>query len=452
MESASHPKSKKEDEPLSRPNPHIIITILLPLLQLITMHCLEIKSHWSKYRFPLSAASGLFAILHFHYVVWFSSIPYPLTTYAARIVETIMLSIIAVTVALNALTQLFTEGALIRPLFGHSAIMPRLDEDFNHALFRLGTASLDATAVAGFGNEVGGVSSARPRDIALAHYSNKREHVRGELEIDRAGVSSLSPAYEQRGTRRVTKKGLANEITSVKVKAASTDLWMNTVLNVAWQRHLITFLASAWRAVKRLWALGLLKARGVRGRERSPSVVLLDGPPSLHAHASSVGPDPYERFLRGEAVSDDEDDFLPENEERAAQRDTSDTSDAEEGEEGEGEGTGEADEAAEPSEQAQLYADLSSDMTPAPLLLAHMTDASSSPLTRGRYGRLVSGTRPRERRPAAPDDSDEWDEWVMERRHAKRSTVREEDLASENTYACVICTVEPRDIICWPCR
>lgn len=416
---------------LERPNAHIIITILLPLLQLIVMHCLEIKHSWSRYRLAFSAAGGIFAVLHFHYVVWFSTIPYPLTTYAARVVETIMLSIITVTVALNGLTQLLSEGTISRPLFAHAALMPRPDEDFNVALFRVGTASMEATAIAGLGNEVGGITSARQKDIALAH---KRESVRGELDIDRSGVSGISPAYEQRGKKRIVKKGFANEITNVKVKAATTDFWMNTVLNVAWQRHLATFLASAWRAARRLWTAGMAKARG-RGleRARSPSVVLLDGPAS---GTRSEDGDPYERFLRGESVSDDEDDFQPEDERTPE----SDTSDQEE------DATDTDDVDAGRGEQAQLYADLASDATSAPLLLAHITDSSSSPLTRRAYRRLVSGPQ------RAPNGSDQWEDFVLERRQAKRSTLQDEDLLSESARACVICTVEPRDIICWPCR
>ncbi|RPD56416.1 hypothetical protein L227DRAFT_508480 [Lentinus tigrinus ALCF2SS1-6] len=429
VESASHPAPEKEGDSPERPNAHIVITVLLPLLQLAVMHCLEIKHSWQRYRLAFSTAIGLFAVLHFHYVIWFSPIPYPLTTYAARVVETIMLSIISVTVALNGLTQLLSEGSISRPLFAHAALMPRPEEDFNVALFRMGTASMEATSVAGLGNEVGGVTSASEKDIVSAQ---KREIVRGELDIDRSGVSGISPAYEQRGKKRIVKKGFANEITNVKVKAASTDFWMNTVLNVAWQRHLVTFLASAWHAARRLWALAIAKARG-RGMERarSPSVAALNGPAN---RAKNEDADPYERFLRGESVSDDEDDFQPEDE-RTPESDSSDQEDA---------GIDADDDAeAERGEQAQLYADLASDVTSAPLLLAHITDSSSSPLTRRGYRRLVSGPR---------HGSDEWDDFVLERRQAKRSKVQDEDVLSENARACVICTVEPRDIICWPCR
>lgn len=339
-----------------------------------------------------------------------------------------MAAIITLSIALNAITQLLAEGTLSRPLFAHTALLPRRDEDFNVALFRLGTASMDATAVAGLGNEVGAVASTRAADCVRAPHA--REAIRGALQIDRTGVSALSPAYEQRGRRREARKGFENEITNVKVKAASTDFWMDTVLNVAWQRHLGTFLLSAWRAARRLWGACVAKLRRRDTlRERSPSIVVLDGPP-----AESVGDDadPYERFLRGEPVSDDDDCFQPEDEQASQSETPSTVSGDEDAETDDGE------------EQAQLYADLStSDATSAPLLLAHMTDTSLSPLTRRGYRRLVSASR----RPST--DRDEWDDFVLERRQAKREMARDAD---ENPRTCVICTVEPRDIICWPCR
>ena len=409
------------------------------------MHCLEIQRRWAHYRLPLSSLNGLLALLHFHYVVWRSPAPFPLTTYAARVVESAMLAIVALTVALNALTQLLAEGRVARPLLGHAALMPRRDEDFNVALFRLGTASMEATAVAGLGNEVGGVTSARPADVARAHRHQTEEVVvRGELEIDRAGVAALKPAYEQRGKRRVARKGFANEITDVKVRAASTDFWLNTVLSVAWHRDFGSFLASTWRAVRRVWAAAVEKARGsARGPEREPSVLSVEGP----GERGEVVEDPYERFIRGEPVSDDEDDGFHPDDEGTPQPETDedDSGDEDEDEDADA-GAGEE----EAGEQAQLYADLSrSDAGSAPLLLAHMTDKSASPLTRRGYRKLVS--RPETR---SAGDVDDWEGFVAGRRSAKRIALPDpdEDPASQNARACVICTVEPRDIICWPCR
>ncbi|OSD08253.1 hypothetical protein PYCCODRAFT_1429319 [Trametes coccinea BRFM310] len=459
---ASHTFLPKEGEPPSRPDVHVIITIMLPLIQLVVMHCLEVKQRWTQYRLILSSTIGLLALIHFHSVVWFSPHAYPLTTYAARVVESIMLAVISFTVGLNAMTQLLLDGSITRPLVGHSAILPRWDEDFNVALFRLGTASMDATAVAGFGNEVGGVASARPAFSALAlrNARNKAELVRGELELDRTGVAGLSPAYEERGgVRRVVRKGFANEITSVKAKAASTDLWMNTVLNIAWQRHFGAFLASAWRAAVRVLRASIRclsrKSRVKKNQERSstptPQGNVSGGANSESGLRQPTSEDPYSRFLRGEDVSDDEDEFHPDD--YADGPDNMPTpSSVSEGED-EDEDEAAVPDVAEFTEQAQLYADLSTSAAQAasaPLLLAHMTDTSPSPLTRRGYRRLVSGSR----RAADADDWEEWDEFVLERRRVKRAEAeaKGEDAFAEQTRNCVICTVEARDIICWPCR
>ncbi|KAI0636382.1 hypothetical protein C8Q77DRAFT_1051344 [Trametes polyzona] len=448
--SAAHSYPSKGAETPSRPDVHVIITILLPLLQLIIMHCLEVKHRWTQYRLALSGALGLLALIHFHYVVWRSPPSYPLTTFAARAVESVMLAIITFTVGLNVLTQLLLTGAVSRPLFGHAAILPRGDEDFNVALFRLGTASMDATAVAGLGNEVGGVASAHPAPRAVG--VPRPDVVRGELELDRTGVAGLTSAYEQKGASRVVRKGFANEIASVKARGAKTDVWMNTVLNVAWQRQFGAFLVSAWKAACRVAALCMALARG-RSAATVPEHPPTEAEPSVPRSPSArrrADTDVYERFLRGEPVSDDdEDDFQPDDERRERSVTPATPSTLSEDEDG---GDATEQEEDDTSEQARLFADLStsaSQAASAPLLLAHMTDTSPSPLTRRGYRRLVSGGR----RPDG-EELDEWDEFLLERRRVKRSAAeaRGDDPFAEQTRNCVICTVEPRDIICWPCR
>ncbi|KAH9928438.1 uncharacterized protein BXZ73DRAFT_48489 [Epithele typhae] len=441
VESASHAEPK-EGEDLPRPNVHVAVTILLPLFQLAVMHTLEIKPHWSRFRLAFSSATSALALAHFHYVLWLSDSPYPLTTYAARVVESLMLSVIALTVTLNALTQLLAEGALTRPLFAHAALMPRADEDFTVALFRLGTASMEATAVAGLGNEVAAVasthafpSSHRRRTPSPAPGPDDGD---GELEIDRTGVSGL-------GARR----GFAHEITRVRVKAASTDFWMDTVLNVAWQRHCGTFLGSAWRAMQRVVQAGWAGVCAVEIIARPPNVqwkqarTQSEAQGEARARGEEVHTDLYARFLRGEEVSDDEEEFVPEDRATPAP-DAPSEGDSDDGEGERFESASEHD-GDDELEHARLYADLSTsaDMASAPLLLAHMMDGSSTPLTRTAYRRLAAGP-PRD----AVDPIDEWDAFVDVRRAEKRARMPED----ENPRTCVICTVEPRDIICWPCR
>ncbi|KAI0820170.1 hypothetical protein BC628DRAFT_1330955 [Trametes gibbosa] len=453
MCSAAHSYSQKDTQTPPKPDVHVIITIMLPLIQLTVMHCLEIKHRWTQYRLAISTAIGIAALLHFHLVVWVSPSAYPITTFAARMVETGMLAVIGFSVGLNALTQLLLSGAIARPLFGHSAILPRPDEDFNVALFRLGTASMDATAVAGLGNEVGGVTNAQLESAAVG--APRPDVVRGELELDRTGIAALSSSYEQHGTRRVLRKGFANEIANVKAKGAKTDVWMNTVLNAAWQRHLGEFLVSVWRAAGRVLTLCVGWMRGNRGAGgEEPPIASSDVDVSSTSRpAARATQDPYDRFLRGEPVSDDDEDFEPDERRRHRSRTPAMPSSASESEGEDEHASGEAPEDVDgDDEQAMLYADLStsaSQVASAPLLLAHMTDKSASPLTRRGYRRLVSGARRTD-----GDEREEWDEFVLERRHAKRTAAeaRGEDAFAEQTRNCVICTVEPRDIICWPCR
>jgi hypothetical protein len=95
------------------------------------------------------------------------------------------------------------------------------------------------------------------------------------------------------------------------------------------------------------------------------------------------------------------------------------------------------------AETLALFSDLSAPTSSAtaPVLLAHMTDTSSSPLTRRRYRSLVSGQEDPERRA--------WEAFINDRRDSVN--VRNSP-TGETRRNCVICTVEERQIICWPCR
>lgn len=195
-----------------------------------------------------------------------------------------------------------------------------------------------------------------------------------------------------------------------------------------------------------------VRVAGVGGLERSSSVVVPEEPviPATSRSASGAIDNPYARFLRGEPVSNDDKDFEPSG--LHGLRETSPAtpsglSDSDSEDEDE-DRDGEDDE--HRREQAQLYADLStsaSQAASAPLLLAHMTDTSPSPLTQRRYRRLMFGAR-------RTDEYEEWDEFVLEWRRTKRAEVeaRGEDALAEHTRNRVICTVELQDIICWPCR
>ncbi|TFY65006.1 hypothetical protein EVG20_g5753 [Dentipellis fragilis] len=443
----------------SRPDMHVVITILMPLLQLSMIHFLGVKQSWSNQRLVPTTICSLLTLLHFHSVLWFSPASYPLLNYMSCIFESLLIVVTLLAFALNALTQILLEGAVTRPFFGHAAtLMPKWDEDFSIVLLRLGTASLEATSVAGLGNEVSAVPVAEPADAKAGAY--------GEVQMNRVGVTSVSHARD--GRRR--KDGFANEIRHVKVGGGHQDPWFDVV----WVRELGRFGMELRKFAKGA-ALGVwayLRGRTVYRRHPGPERAQNEdedaGPGGLAAEPLSEGTaEPqddaeharvYQRFLAGEAVSDDEDDFSP--------RFADDNDDEEDDDE-----SPDADGADNGSETARLYADLSATATStatAPLLLAHMTDSSATPLTRRRYGRLVSGSAQAqaeeqaqmqvpasERADGGGGGEADWGAFVRERQVAASvaaSAAAQDEGLAERRRNCVICTVEERQIICWPCR
>ncbi|KAA1469242.1 hypothetical protein DENSPDRAFT_772776 [Dentipellis sp. KUC8613] len=438
----------------SRPDMHVVITILMPLLQLSMIHFLGVKQSWSNQRLVPTTICSLLTLLHFHSVLWFSPASYPLLNYMSCIFESLLIVVTLLAFALNALTQILLEGAVTRPFFGHAAtLMPKWDEDFSIVLLRLGTASLEATSVAGLGNEVSAVPVAEPADAKAGAY--------GEVQMNRVGVTSVSHARD--GRRR--KDGFANEIRHVKVGGGHQDPWFDVV----WVRELGRFGVELRKFAKgaALGAWAYLRGRTVyRRRPGSERVQNADEdedashPATEPLREGTAEPQDdaeharvYERFLAGEAVSDDEDDFRP----PFADENENDDGDGEDDEDE----SPDADTDAAEMETAGLYADLSATATStatAPLLLAHMTDPSASPLTRRRYGRLVSGSAQTQDHAPEPEDAGEggggeadWGAFVRERQTAASAAAHDEGLA-ERRRNCVICTVEERQIICWPCR
>ncbi|KIJ69205.1 hypothetical protein HYDPIDRAFT_172656 [Hydnomerulius pinastri MD-312] len=422
----------------SRPDKHVLFTIILPLLQLAIIHCLGIRQKWSNHRLVPSAFVSILALIHFHAVLWFSDSSYPLLNYMPCLFESILLSVTILAMFLNVLTQVVTEGSVTRPLFGHhSALLPKWDEDFSIALLRMGTASLEASSVAGLGNEVGTVAALTPSTLGQTEF--------GAVELSRFGVASISHTFEGYGRKRRMRKGFANEIKSVKATSAEGDLWLDMI----WYREFARFGVGVARVVKGLgqlfWNIVRGRSRWRRARSYTDSESTASSTERLRGDQEDEQ-DVYDRFVRGEQVSDDEyDEYEPTRRSRSNSiSSTFSNSDSEKEEHSNDDQT----------ETVDLYADLSSAVsvsTSASLLLAHMADTSPSPLTRRRFNRLVSGTSPN---PLDSDNRDEWAEVLRARRSATSvaGSAANEDPLGEARRNCVICTVEPRQIICWPCR
>lgn len=404
------------------------------------IHLMGIKQSWSNQRLIPTTICSVLTLVHFHSVLWFSPASYPLLNYMSCLFESLLVLVTLLALVLNALTQLLLEGTVTRPVFGHAAtLMPKWDEDFSIVLLRLGTASLEATSVAGLGNELSGVPISSSADI-----DTKSDPVYGEVEMSRAaGVMSVSHGIEGRGKQRRKKDGFANEIRGVKVGSRQKDPWVD----YTWVRELAKFGDGMRKVVVGFWRLlwGFLRGRPVHSRRQHTAPRETRGVSPTREQAEGLDDvGVYERFLMGDPVTDDdEDDFhpagLPNLENDDSDADATD------------------DEESSPdqdNETAGLYADLSASATTsatAPLLLAHMTDASSLPLTRRRYKTLLTG----QQRAETSREGGSWDEFVSDRRTiaaAEKSHRGDGGSDSESRRNCVICTVEERQIICWPCR
>jgi hypothetical protein len=413
-------------------------TMWLTLSQLSMIHFIGAKQSWSNQRLIPTTICSVLTLAHFHWILWFSQSSYPLLNYVSCVFESLLLLVIIVAFSLNILTQLLLEGSVTRLFIGHAiSLMPKWDEDFSIVLFRLGIASLDATSVAGLGNEVS--------CIALTDHAEtlKRQVQYGEAEMNRFGVSSITHTTEYQGGQGTRKEGFSNEIRRVRVGSPSHG---DSMVDATWFNEFRRFgFASArfgigvWRMMGRL-----LRGHPVFFRPPTASggqTQNLDARSLDVHHEGGSTPDQrdiYERFLSGEVLSDDDDDddfSLPKS--SVSQHDDDD--DADDADDAGGDtADGELDTLA-------LYRDLSaattSPSTSGPVLLAHMTDTSSSPLTRRRYRSLVLGQ----------DDPERWawDAFVNSRRSAANQS---NPSANEPRRNCVICVTEERQIICWPCR
>jgi hypothetical protein len=307
------------------------------------------------------------------------------------------------------------------------------------------------------------------------------------VSMGRVGVGFVRSGYQihdpasapRRRGRGMFKRmrGLGNEVRKVDVGAdfsqGAERGWAEWVWEVVW------FVAVMWGVLKGafkfvwFWVLERVRGKGRRGVLRRGMVADVreeEIGDSGNADAGGVeegegGDDDemlYQRFLRGENISDDdEDDEVDESAEE-------DVEDVEEDDE---------EEVDRQNEALGLFTDLiqtgEREGHHGEMVLAHlvhglgtnrpasssmlgssrttaMSPSSTGPLTRRKWKDLLSIGDPREREGGLEDLSDEDDEEVSNSRGGYDDDKREREL--DMRHVCVVCTIEARDIICWPCR
>ncbi|EUC57768.1 daxx domain protein, putative [Rhizoctonia solani AG-3 Rhs1AP] len=381
----------------SRPDKHVLITIILPLLQLTILHILAINKRLSRQRLVPTTACGLLSITHFTYVTLLSQSTYPFFTYLNSLLEAFLVGIVLLTCALHCLTRLLLQGRFVWNPFAeedgvaHQSLLPNMSDDYAVALLKLGSACIEVTAMAGFGNEVSPI------------------HASDTIYISHSGP--IIPKHPN------APPGLAREIKSVHAIEPDHSS-ASACFDIVWTKEVGRFGKRVARVAKNVWGIMTRRERP-RENEEVERKYKREG-------AVYDIQEVYARYLLGEEVmSDDEDDeFRPGADVDESESDLGTLSEEEEEEEDVSAPTLYAD-LARRSLPPQSYSRESSPSVPAltPMLIAHLTSPSRTPLTRNRYTALS------------------YPPTLALPQLRQRPTVN----ADEDPRAvCVICTVEPR--------
>jgi hypothetical protein len=361
---------------------------------------------------------------------------------------------------------LFTYGYIPSPVWSnllpHEGVNPSIEDDFGVALLKLGTACMEATQYSGLRNELVGIEERSGPQLSLSAIGSEvikpLANVGGfNAEITDIQVSQL----ELPNTRNAYYAGL-NSFWKAFGKTLLGFGWM-IVLSTPVGRKAVKICQSSW---KRRWWYGprqwtfwrraawaeperyrrqVITARQIweshveAARARAEFPLTTGGLRRRRLTARARDEDntrSYDDFLTGEVGSDDED-----------EQEDWDDEDAD----SDGTVTVMADDEDVPEHEPELYRDLMQDSSEPsfalqPVLMAHLTSSSSSPLTRRQYASILStATSSRSLTPSRME------EVVHERRVAMAGRTSDE-WDEERRKSCIVCMTEPRDTILWPCR
>lgn len=360
--------------------------------------------------------------------------------------------IIIISMALKAFTHLFTLGHLPSPiltnLLPHEGVVPDIEDDFGVVLLKLGSACIESTAYSGLRNELVSVqerpgpwldiSTSGTEVIKNSHYTPLGGFATEITDIEVSEVEEPQMESAYRRELRNFWKTCGNAVVSF--------LW-SLILATPFGRKCVELIKVGWN---RRWWYGPrqfrfwrreawrepphLRQRAVEQRlqrisarlNRTIELDLSTGISSaLQIREETPAPTQWREILRGEVeVEDDEEEW---------EDDSSSTS-------------SESSEISVDDGNRELYEDLVAEQTEEdlqPVLLAHLTNPGT-PLTRRRFAAILST-------PTNPASPSALSDVIQERRLMTKSDNRDE-WDEERRRNCVVCQIEPRDTILWPCR
>ena len=363
--------------------------------------------------------------------------------------------VIFFSVILKAFTHLFTLGYLPSPvlinILPHEGVVPSMEDDFGVALLKLGTACLEATQFSGLRNELVGIQEKQGPWVEISAsgsnlFSTPKSLGGFGAEITKVEISELEDPYmdsaywkELRTFWRAFFVNLAvfswSVLMAVPGGRKGAEVARAAYHHRWWYgpRRWDVWRREAWAEPAHLRQRATLRRLEEVARRRRLTI-------DRYSHQGGVGvstaitlrestPQPiqYAQFLRGEIeVEDDEEDW----------------------QEGTESSSGASSSASDEEEEENLYRDLMAPTEPVedlqPVLLAHLTSQTTTPLTRRRYAAILGSS-------SQDLPSQGLHDVVQDRRVAVQGNERDA-WDDDRRRSCVVCTIEPRDTILWPCR
>ena len=370
----------------------------------------------------------------------------------------VLFVVILFSAIIKAFTHLFTIGYLPSPvlvnILPHEGVVPSLEDDFSVALLKLGTACIEATQYSGLRNELVAIQERNGPWVEISTsgsdvYHGSRSSGGFGTEINNIEVSGLpDPKTEKPYWKEF--KAFWGACFGALAMAGWSLLMATPGGRKAWETSRSLYQSRWWYGPRqwRFWRReawaepALFRQRNLLRRleelarrrrsaiERYSQHASVGTSTAVELRESTPGPVAYAQYLRGEAEIED-DDVDWQDEEDNGSSETSSASDSE-------------------SEQ-DLYRDLMAPTEPEdlqPVLLAHLTSRKSTPLTRRRYAAILAGPS----RSSTPQELQEGLQNVVQDRRLAIQAKDRDEWDDDRRRSCVVCTIEPRDTILWPCR
>nr|XP_031864077.1 uncharacterized protein CI109_000721 [Kwoniella shandongensis]KAA5531149.1 hypothetical protein CI109_000721 [Kwoniella shandongensis] len=422
-----------------RPDIHALFQLWLSLTELTWLQAIELSTSLRSNLLLPTGVCGSLGLAHFVYSLTTAPLRFPSFTFLTHLMALFLSIVILFSVVLKAITFLFTYGYIpsIVSLLPHEGVVPNKEDDFGVTLLKIGTACIEATQFSGLRNELATIEQKSAPWVNISATGSDvfkhRPNMLGgfDTEIIDIEVSELQDPHSESVYWREMRAfwqacgSSINNLAWTLIMATPVGRRMVTMTKAAWHsrwwygpRQWRFWRREAWReppltTARRRLAQAVGQAQQRQSRRKVGREEDTPEPSSGTTTAIQLHPDvSYSQFLLGQVEVEDDD----ENWEDDASSTTSSQSGASE------------------DEDQALYRDLivtemDDDEDIQPVLLAHLTSRTSSPLTRRRYAALISNRSP-------PPHYQGLTEIVQDRRLAAASQARDED-DEERKRACV---------------